>query len=47
MREKEGGERERDFHGDSSEDSSDVQLVVLTRRAEELRIERFRDRERG
>ncbi|KYN21963.1 hypothetical protein ALC57_05654 [Trachymyrmex cornetzi] len=44
-------ERERggegDFHRDSIEDSSDVQLVVLTRRAEELRIERFRDRERG
>jgi len=45
----EGEERERegDFHRDSIEDSSDVQLVVLTRRAEELRIERFRDRERG
>ncbi|KYQ53133.1 hypothetical protein ALC60_07863, partial [Trachymyrmex zeteki] len=38
-------------HNDNSPstttDSSDVQLVVLTRRAEELRIERFRDRERG
>lgn len=35
------GERVR-LPGDSIEDSSDVRLVVLTRRAKELRIERFR-----